>query len=118
MLDKIKDKIRNARLGTAHTDETKKKISEKMKGRVQSVETKRKISQSKKKQVIQLSITGKFIQEFSSLSEAQHHTDINRIQISSACKLLGEMKSVGGYLWRFKSFYTEEQLVNLKREAY
>jgi group I intron endonuclease len=64
-----------------------------------SLETKTKKSNSLKKSIIQYDLFGNFIKEWSSILEAE--TTLNLSKISGACR--GTNKSIGGYLWRFKT---------------
>jgi hypothetical protein len=50
--------------------------------------------------VQQFTKDGKFIKEFSSLTEAERQTGMNRNRITKVCK--GELDFYGGFYWRFK----------------
>lgn len=57
--------------------------------------------QVNKKPVLQYSKTGELLNEYESLSEASQQIAIPYQCISACCR--GELKSSGGYIWRFKS---------------
>ncbi len=55
---------------------------------------------TKEKAVIQYSFEGKYLTEFSSITEAMIKTNINKSNISACCK--GKQKSAGGFIWKYK----------------
>ena len=63
-------------------------------------------SESKKKAVIQYSKQGVVIREWSSMKEAGEALEIARESITRCCK--GELKSAGGFIWKYK----EKELEN------
>lgn len=94
---KTKDKI--------YTKERNKKISESLKGRVFSKEHIEKLSKAKTnklsnsaKCILQFSLEGNFIREWSSISEAKKELGRGDIQ---GC-VLGKAKTAGGFIWRYK----------------
>lgn len=59
------------------------------------------VSKNSQKAVLQYSLTGDFIQEWSSTVSAARAYDIGINTISPCCR--GEEKSVNGYVWRYKN---------------
>jgi predicted DNA-binding protein YlxM (UPF0122 family) len=57
------------------------------------------------KEVIQLTLDGRFIREFTSTLEASIHLNIQQPSISRVCNR--KMKSTGGYRWMFKEDYEQ-----------
>lgn len=55
--------------------------------------------------VVQLDLSGNFIKEFSSATEASKITGINDHSITSVCRNNPNHKTAGGYRWVFKSDY-------------
>lgn len=100
-------KTRKERGLDKHSDLTRKKISNTLKGHSVSPTTREKISKSLKgkpnealsKPVLQYSLEGKFIKEYTSLSEAKRQTGvINIIQ-----NIKGTYKQSGGFVWKYKN---------------
>lgn len=92
------------------SEETKKKMSKSGKGRILSAEHKQRISDSMKgkpglgkasKPVIQLTINGEFIKEWTSATEADRELGFNKMLISRCC--YDESKTHKGFKWKFKS---------------
>ena len=50
--------------------------------------------------ILQFSIDGTFVKEWSSATEAYHQLGISQGNICSCCK--GRLKHAGGYVWRYK----------------
>lgn len=88
------------------TEDTKIKISKSLKGKY--VGENSKLS----KPVIQLSLDGKFLNRYSSTTEA---TNIVGSHIASACN--GKTKSAHGFLWIYEDEYNDDK-VNKKIESY
>ena len=66
-----------------------------------SEESKNKMSKNRpSKPVLQYSMNGELIAEYSSLMEAEHQTGCNNCSICKCCK--GKLKSTGGYIWKYK----------------
>ena len=60
-----------------------------------------KLNESKKKAVLQYSLNGEFIMEYSGIREAARGVGLKTHRwINSCCK--GEVKQAGGYVWRYK----------------
>lgn len=114
---KRKEKLSISNLGRVHSKETRKKISDSNKGKVQTEEWKEKrISklrgikrteeqnkvnkESHGKPILQLSLEGKFIKEFISISEASRVTKKDRVSINDCCK--EKIKTSGGFIWKYK----------------
>lgn len=83
-----------------HSDEAKTKIREKRKEQIITEETKQKISNNHKKPIIQLTIDGEFIKEYTSRNEAAIQIGISATSISN--NIAGRKKSAGGFLWKYK----------------
>jgi len=119
-----KEKIRQSHYGIRPSEETLKKLREIYKNRVYSPEQKQRISQalaeaSRKRsiKIVQLSLTGEFIKEFSSIRMAARELNINESgnYISKVCKK--QKGQAFGYMWRYSSdFYKEGYVV--KPEIY
>ena len=60
-----------------------------------------KIGGPRAKPVLQYSLNGIFIKEFVSANNADDELKLSHGNVYSAC--IGKKKSVGGYMWRFKS---------------
>lgn len=99
--------------GIPCSEETKRKIGEANRGsnnawwhRDFSEEHKRHISESKKgiatkvSRVLQFTITGEFIKEYSSISEASRTLGIDGSAITKCCR--GKRNKVGNFKWRYK----------------
>ena len=91
------------------SEELKKKISESQIGEKAywygkhfSEESKKKIAEStiSKKPVLQFSKDGELIAEYPSEMEACRHTGCDNSNIYKCCK--GKLKSVGGFIWKYK----------------
>lgn len=74
-------------------------------------------TQKTNRAVLQLTIKGRLVGEFYSISEAARQTDIGRTNISNALANQSGIKTAGGYIWDYKSNYTEDQLKRLLIEA-
>lgn len=92
--EETRNKRRLLMTGKTHTIEAIAKMSESQKGRTHSEATKAKMS----KPVIQLSMTGEFIQEWVSATEAGKILGIGQPCITSTCN--GNRKSAGGFKWK------------------
>lgn len=105
----------NGMYGKHHTEETKEKLRQKLSGSNSpnygkrfSEETRQKMSDNNgaKRSVIQFDLDGKYIAEYKSLKEAECETDISYSCISIAC---AHRQSAGGYLWRYKDEYNQDE---------
>ena len=106
--EESKRKISESMTGIVFTGEHRKKLSESLTGHEISEETKKKISEAMtgkhnrpQKSVLQLSINGELIAEYTSVKEAERQTGCNKGHICECCK--GKLKSTGGYVWRYAS---------------
>ena len=70
-----------------------------LKGVPLSEEHKKAISDANSKKILQLTKSGEFIREWSSLSEAERELGIASSNICSCCQ--GKYKSAGGYVWEY-----------------
>lgn len=118
-----KEKIRKAAKGRKCSQQTREKLSKSLKGRKFTEEHRDKISKSLKgrkvpwtvkmvnseeyrnnlKKVIQLTLDGKFIKEYSSAIEAAKENNFNSSAIYRC--LIGLSKSSFGYKWIYKEKY-------------
>jgi len=64
-------------------------------------ESRKQTSKKNMKSVLQYSLEGHFIKEFSSIKEASKITGANKLSISRCCRNKG-YKTSGGYKWKFK----------------
>ncbi len=98
--------------GKTYSEELKKKLSEAHKGKKQSEETKRKRADALKghrvniesiaKPIVQYSLDGVYIKEFSSISDAARYMNLSTSavsHISECCK--GKRKQSHGYIWKY-----------------
>lgn len=87
------------------TESKKKKISNSLKGRIYIVpeHVRVKALQVVRKPVVQLTMDGDFIGEFSSTSEAEASLNKKSHHVSSCCR--GSRKSAYGFKWMFKDEY-------------
>lgn len=99
-------KLSKINTGKHLTEETKRKLSEKHKGKKLSEEHKRKMSESRKgmtntrKGVYQLDKSGRIINHYLSLSEAERKGNFARRSVVKCCNnILDEYK---GFKWRFE----------------
>lgn len=99
----------NPMYGRKFTEEHRQKISRALKGRKMSEEQKEKrrgrtgALSPVAKRVVQLSLEGKFIREFESITEAAKQTNATRQHISKCCN--GERQTCGGYKWKYADDY-------------
>lgn len=87
---KIKNTGNKYRLGKKHTEESKRKMSESKIGRTYGF----------KKAVNQLSLDGKFIKSFNSITEASAEVGVCDVGIIRVC--MGKQQTSKGYLWKYK----------------
>lgn len=99
-------KMRKAKLGCKHSEETKQKISSANKGgkRDYMVERNKKMFTNRpalnKRAVIQLNTHGTVINEYDSIDRAIQATSIN-----PKCCLSGKCKTAGGFIWKYKDSF-------------
>ena len=91
--------------GWHHSEETKRRMSEKAKGRDMSkaIEASRKVSHESpfKKAILQISIAGETINEYTSITKAAKEMGL---QVSGICNCLsGRAHSAGGFKWVYKN---------------
>jgi len=68
-----------------------------------------------KKNIIQFSINGEKINEFTSILEAERITKINNSHISSCCK--NKRRYAGGFIWQYKNEKIEN-MINFNQEQF
>lgn len=121
MSEKARKIISEANKNKIVSEITRKKLSEATKKRFSSPEARKehgkyeigeknhrygiKLTDKEKlirgaKPVLQLTISGDFVQKFISLHEASNKTNIARCSISDCCK--GKIKQAGGYVWKYE----------------
>ena len=88
---------RNPRRGTPLSEQHKKRIGNANKGRPCSEESKRK----KSKPILQYSLTGNFIKEWLSATEAANALGLNKCNI--CINLKGRIRQAYGYIWKYKN---------------
>jgi group I intron endonuclease len=85
-----------------HSDESKTKISNKLKNHpsLLSENRKKKISESNSKSILQYTLEGNFIREWSSSTCITKELNYPQPNISAAC--LGKQKTAYGFIWKYK----------------
>ena len=108
---------KNAMFGKTHSEESKRKMSLAKKGKPahnkgvpMSEEQKKKLSLAKSKRVIQLSLTGDFIKEWSSTNECGRN-GFNQGHVAACCR--GKLKTHKGFRFMYADDYREKQLKKL-----
>ena len=103
--------------GKHHSEESKRKMSLAKKGKPahnkgvpMSEEQKKKLSLAKSKRVIQLSLTGDFIKEWSSTNECGRN-GFNQGHVAACCR--GKLKTHKGFRFMYADDYREKQLKKL-----
>lgn len=66
------------------------------------IKTSQTNSTKRSKCVIQYSLSGEFIDEYKSISEAHRKTGVDKKSIINVCKHLPHYNSAGGYIWEYK----------------
>lgn len=96
------------------TDEQKWNRSQIMKSKMSNPHFKLKYKKAHskyKKPIVQMTLTGDLIREWSGIKEASRHTKIDSSSIAKACR--GIVKTAGKYCWEFKN---EKDLIKKKVE--
>lgn len=100
-----KKKMSDSAKGRKLSQRTKDKLSAIRKGKKHSKEWNENISKSHlgvgSKPVLQFSLSGELMAEYTSLTNAEISTGINNGHISKCCK--GIRKTAGGFVWKYKS---------------
>ena len=100
-----KKKMSDSAKGRKLSQRTKDKLSAIRKGKKHSKEWNGNISKSHlgvgSKPVLQFSLSGELMAEYTSLTNAEISTGINNGHISKCCK--GIRKTAGGFIWKYKS---------------
>jgi group I intron endonuclease len=102
MSEEHKEKLRNLLTGKPKTEEHRKKISDSLMGRK---------TPAKWRPILQYSLNGDFIKEWSSITEAQETYKTKHI---SACAN-GKRNNAAGYYWQYKTEGQIPQKINLPR---
>ena len=63
------------------------------------LQAKNRIPSQKNRPVLQYTLDGQFVAEYSSINEAARQTGVNQTSISYCCR-----KSAGGYNWKYKEY--------------
>lgn len=111
----------NPMYGKHPSEESRKRMSESQKGHPVSEETRRKIGESNKgklagknnphaREVLQFDLNDCFIQAWTYATQAAKELGIDRHSIGDCCR--GKIKTSGGFKWRYKDEYEQEQLNN------
>lgn len=94
-------------LGRKHKPSTKTKMSLAKKGTIRSEESKRKqgeaikgVNSCKARAILQFSLGGEFIREWSHMKEAWETLKLSQSNVSMCCT--GKRKSCGGFKWKYK----------------
>ena len=101
-------KMREAKVGYKHSEETKQKISSANKGnkRDYMVERNKRMFTNRpalnKRAIIQFNEHGKVISEYESIDKAIQTTSIN-----PKCCLSGKCKTAGGFIWKYKDSFVK-----------
>ena len=95
--DKIKEKIRKARLGKKLSNETKEKLRKQKVGSKNPMYGKKPANIRK---VIQYNLEGKQIKIWNNIHEAEKTLKIYHSNIIKCCN--GQRKSAGGYKWQYE----------------
>ena len=85
--------------GITLSEATKKAMSDTSKGVQKSEEHKKAIREALSKKIMQLTKSGEFIREWSSMRETSRQLKINCSNICQCCN--GKRKSAGGYVWEY-----------------
>ena len=110
--ERLKDKENHSFYGKHLSEEHRKHISESNKGRKVSDANKKAISEAQSVSVVQLSKDCEFIARYSSMTQAQQLTGIDRRQIGRCCDHKSGRKTAGGFVWMYSEDY--EKLINQK----
>ena len=112
MTDDRKQYLREINLGRQHTQDAKDKMRDCKVGKPLSREHKQKLSECSgvKREVVQLEKDGKWIAEYKSMLDAERITGIGNASICLCCQ--HKRKSAGGYNWKYKEEWEEEQDAN------
>lgn len=105
--ESTRKQMSNSHKGLLHTEEEKRKIALANVGHKLSEITKAKIAKSHSIPVVQLTLSGEFIQEFPSAKIAADILGLIRTNITACCKKKPKKVSVGGYKWMYKKEYYE-----------
>ena len=120
--------INNSRYGVKLSEETKKKMSESQKGRdvpletivkaanariglTLSEETKQKIQENNKnkRSILQFTLDGIFVAEYTSTKEAEKYTNVKYQYIIACCK--HQKQEAGGFLWEYKEKRKDDYII-------
>ena len=68
-----------------------------------AIERRVKTSADKRPNILQYTLDGKFVKEYSSITEAERCTGIKKGNICSCCKNRIGCLTAGGYIWKYKN---------------
>ena len=85
--------------GITLSEATKKAMSDTRKGVPKSEAHKKAICEALSKKILQLTKSGEFIREWSSMRETSRQLKINCSNICQCCN--GKRKYAGGYVWKY-----------------
>ena len=95
------ERMRQRILGNKPSEETRRKQSESLKGRKNSPEAIAITTKALSKSVLQYTLKGEFVREYSSTSSVARETDFIQSAVASCCN--GTRGSHGNHMWRYKS---------------
>lgn len=116
--EETRQKMSEAKLGKKHSKEHCEAISKSNMGKKMSEACLEKRRHSPKcRPILQLTITGRFIAEHHSINGAARTTGILRTAINNALAKKSGLSYSGGFVWRYKSDFTEDQYQRIISEV-
>jgi len=98
--EETKEKIRSSNQGQKRTSETREKIRRAKLGKPMSPQARAKAGKHCRKPVLQYSLAGALLNEFSSVTLAAKTVGVAATNISKACK--GDKRTSAGFKWAYK----------------
>jgi hypothetical protein len=98
---RVVEKIRKGNVGKPKLPQTIHKLRVANLGKILTDEHKKKIANSLKTPIVQFSLDGVMLNEYSSIKEASSLLGIGSGHICRCCK--NKRKSAGGYVWKYKT---------------
>jgi len=102
--------------GRKHTDEAKRKISESKIGKKRPQHVIDSMTRANTKVILQFSHTGKLLREYQSIKQAVEKTGVSERTIIRGLQCPNAYTTFRGYVWRYKSKYTVEQIFEFTKE--